>query len=80
MAVRLAARRRVGGDRRAARSPRGFESLRVDVTLGASTWRTSIFPGGDGRYTMPVKRAVYEKEGVDEGDTARVSIRLLDVG
>jgi Domain of unknown function (DUF1905) len=60
--------------------PRGFESLRVDVTLGATTWQTSIFPGGDGRYTMPVKRRVYEKEGVDEGDTVSVSIRLLDVG
>ena len=60
--------------------PRGFESLRVDVTLGASTWRTSIFPGGDGRYTMPVKRSVYEKEGVDEGDAVSISLRLLDVG
>jgi hypothetical protein len=60
--------------------PRGFESLRVDVTLGASTWRTSIFPGGDGRYTLPVKRAVYEREGVDEGDAVQLSVRLLDVG
>jgi hypothetical protein len=60
--------------------PRGFESLRVDVTLGAATWQTSIFPGGDGRYTMPVKRSVYEKAGVDEGDTVTVSLRLLDVG
>lgn len=60
--------------------PRGFGSLRVDVTLGASTWRTSIFPGGDGRYTLPVKRGVYAKEGVDEGDVVSVSVRLLDVG
>lgn len=60
--------------------PRGFASLRVDVTLGASTWTTSIFPGGDGRYTMPVKRSVYERQGVDEGDTVQVSVRLLDVG
>jgi len=58
---------------------RGFDSLRVEATIGASTWRTSIFPGGDGIYTMPVKRGVYERAGVDEGDVVEVSIRLLDV-
>src|SRR2546429_4747468 len=31
---------------RAAGPPRGFGSVRVRVTVGASTWTTSIFPDG----------------------------------
>ncbi len=58
---------------------RGFDSLRVEATIGATTWRTSIFPADGGLYSMPVKRSVYERTGADEGDTIEVSIRLLDL-
>lgn len=59
---------------------RGFGSLRVEVTVGATTWRTSVFPSkGLRTYVLPVKRAVRRAEGLDEGDVAHVRLRLVDV-
>ena len=59
---------------------RGFGSVRVRVTLGASTWTTSIFPGSrSASYVLPIKRAVRTAEALDTGDTATVTIELIDV-
>ena len=59
---------------------RGFGSLRVDVTIGATAWRTSIFPDSKrGTYVLPVKRAVRSAENLQVGDTARVRLRLVDL-
>jgi hypothetical protein len=57
---------------------RGFGSVRVDVTLGATRWRTSIFPGSS-TYALPVKKAVRRAEGVATGDQVHVAIRLVDM-
>ncbi len=58
---------------------RGFGSLPVRVTIGASTWTTSIFPGGaDGRYVLPVKRSIRQAEQLDTGDTTKVRMELID--
>ena len=44
---------------------RGFGSLRVEVTVGGSVWRTSIFPDhGRRAYVLPVKRAAQAKASV----------------
>ncbi|GII75247.1 hypothetical protein Sru01_02290 [Sphaerisporangium rufum] len=59
---------------------RGFGSLRVRVTVGRTTWRTSIFPdGARGTYALPIKRAVRTAEGLDVGDVATVTVELLDL-
>lgn len=59
---------------------RGFGSLRVEVTIGATVWRTSIFPDSSvGTYVLPVKKAVRQAEDLDVGDTAQVRIELLDL-
>ncbi|WP_127125454.1 DUF1905 domain-containing protein [Georgenia sp. SYP-B2076] len=59
----------------------GFGSVRVEVTVGATVWRTSIFPSKAERtYVLPIKKAVRRAEGIQAGDTARVRIELLDVG
>jgi hypothetical protein len=56
-----------------------FGSVRVRVTVGGSVWRTSIFPeGGRGAYVLPIKKAVRKAEGLDPGDTASVTVELLD--
>lgn len=61
------------------RPPRGFGSVRVAVTIGGSAWRTSIFPdGGRGAYVLPLKRAVRDAEGIEDGDTVRVRLEVLD--
>jgi hypothetical protein len=54
----------------------GFNSVPVEVTVGGTRWRTSIFPGGDGRYSLPIKKAVRIAEGIDRGSTVDVTIEL----
>lgn len=62
----------------AAGIPRGFGSVRVEATIGGTTWRTSIFPGGDGRYALPVKKAVRKAEQLGVGGPVQVRIEILD--
>lgn len=65
---------------RSAGRTRGFGSVRVEVTIGASTWRTSLFPDGRrGTYVLPVKRAIRTAEGLADGSRAGVSLELLDL-
>lgn len=67
-------------DERARAVPRGFGSVRVEVSVGATTWSTSLFPDrGVGSYLLPVKRQVRVAEGLDDGDEVEVTIRLLEV-
>ena len=56
---------------------RGFGSLRVRATIGSSTWTTSIFPGRAG-YVLPVKRSIRVAQALDVGDTATVTVELID--
>ena len=56
---------------------RGFGSLRVRATIGSSTWTTSIFPGKAG-YVLPVKRPIRVAEDLEVGDTATVTVELID--
>lgn len=58
---------------------RGFGAVRVEVRIGATTGRTSIFPGrSDGPYSLPLKKAVRKAESLDIGDSARVRLEILD--
>jgi hypothetical protein len=53
----------------------GFGSLRVEATIGGSTWRTSIFPSaGLNAYILPVKAAVRKAEKMAEGKSVIVQI------
>jgi hypothetical protein len=56
---------------------RGFGSVRVEVTVGATVWRTSIFPSSD-TYVLPVKKAVRRAELLEVGDPVRVQLSLVD--
>ncbi|MDZ5622823.1 DUF1905 domain-containing protein [Nocardioides bizhenqiangii] len=57
---------------------KGFGSVRVEVTVGASTWRTSVFPSGERKtYVLPVKKAVRVAEGLDEDSEATVRLSLV---
>jgi hypothetical protein len=57
---------------------RGFGSVRVRATIGTSTWTTSIFPGSQAGYVLPVKRPVRIAESLDVGDVATVTVELID--
>jgi hypothetical protein len=54
----------------------GFDSVPVTVTVGSTTLRTSIFPGGDGRYALPMKKAVRVAEGIGPDSMVDVLIEL----
>ena len=57
----------------------GFGSVRVEATLGPTTWRTSLFPDkGRETFVLPVKKAVRTAADVAPGDVARVRLRLVD--
>lgn len=48
---------------------KGWGSLPVSVSIGATTWTTSIFPDSkSGTYILPLKAVVRKKEGIFEGD------------
>ena len=54
---------------------RGFGSVRVEATVGESTWRTSVFPDTtSGSFVLPVKKPVRTAEGIEPGDTVDVSL------
>ena len=54
----------------------GFNSVPVVVTVGRTTWQTSIFPGGDGRYSLPMKKAVRVAEKIERDAQVDVTIEL----
>ena len=58
--------------------PTGFGSVRVEVTLGTSTWRTSVFPDKQRGYVLPVKSAVRRREGLEIGDRVELTLTLVN--
>jgi hypothetical protein len=56
---------------------RGFGSVRVQVTVGASRWSTSVFPQKSGGWFLPVKKAICRAEGLASGDQVAVRLELL---
>lgn len=57
---------------------KGFGSLRVDVTIGATRWQTSIFPDAKrGTYVLPVKKSVRIAEQLEAGSKANVGLEVI---
>jgi hypothetical protein len=64
----------------ATATQRGFGSVRVRVTVGGSTWNTSVFPDSKTKsYVLPVKKQVRTAEGLTEGAPVDVMLELVDV-
>lgn len=58
---------------------RGFGSVRVAVSVGKTTWETSLFPDRkEGSYVLPIKKLVRDREGLTDGEDLIVTITLLD--
>jgi hypothetical protein len=65
-------------EERYGRRAAGFGSIRVEVTIGASTWRTSLFPSNEEKtYVLPLKKAVRTAEGLGAGSTATVELVVV---
>ncbi|HUS42626.1 MAG TPA: DUF1905 domain-containing protein [Ilumatobacteraceae bacterium] len=59
---------------------RGFGSVRVEVTVGATTWNTSVFPDTKSEsFVLPVKKAVRTAEDLDDGSPVAVVLALIDL-
>ena len=55
----------------------GWGSLPVEVVLGKTRWKTSIFPDKkSGTYLLPLKADIRRREGVAHGDTIHFSIQV----
>lgn len=54
----------------------GFGSLKVTARIGDSTFSTSVFPSKELGWLLPVKASVRKAEGIAEGDTVEVELRL----
>lgn len=56
---------------------RGFGSLPVTVTIGKTSWDTSIFPDKKaGAYLLPLKAEVRKKESVKAKKTITFSLQV----
>jgi hypothetical protein len=59
---------------------RGFGSVRVRVTVGSTTWETSVFPDTKvASYVLPVKKPVRVAERLTEGVPVTFRLEVLDV-
>jgi Domain of unknown function (DUF1905) len=55
----------------------GFGSIPVEVTIGASTWKTSLFPDKkSASFVLPVKKPIRVREGLEEHSTVWVRLRV----
>ena len=55
---------------------RGFGSIPVQVTVGETNWKTSIFPSKDGTYVLPLKANVRKKEDIFDSDTITFTLKF----
>ena len=54
----------------------GFGSLPCTVTVGGTTWRTSIFWSKTAGYMLPVKASVRKAEGLRDGAQVAYTIEV----
>jgi hypothetical protein len=65
-------------EERFGRTAAGFGSVRVEVTIGDTTWRTSLFPStAEKTYVLPIKKAVRKAEGIEAGSTTHVMLTII---
>lgn len=57
---------------------RGWGSHRVTVTVGKTSWDTSIFPDKkSGSYVLPLKADVRKKENIKKGHTINFDLEMI---
>jgi hypothetical protein len=56
---------------------RGWKNVRVEVTIGDTKWKTSIFPEKKGTYLLPIKAAVRKSEKLVDGNLIEFTIQLI---
>ena len=60
---------------------KGWGSIRVEATVGRTSWETSIFPEKEtGSYVLPLKEKVRVSEGLRAGKTITLLLRVREKG
>ena len=55
----------------------GFGSIPVEVRIGASTWKTSVFPDKkSASFVLPVKKSIRVSEGLEDHAAVVVHLRV----
>ena len=56
-----------------------FGSIRVEATIGTTTWRTSLFPDkARGSLLLPVKKQVRSIEDLSDGSPCAVALSIVN--
>lgn len=56
----------------------GWGSIAAKLTIGHTTWKTSLFPDNKRNgYLIPLKAEVRKKESIKEGDEVEITIDVL---
>ena len=56
---------------------RGWGAVRVQVTIGSTSWDTSIFPSLELKvYILPIKAEVRKKEKIAVGNDVQVKLKI----
>jgi Domain of unknown function (DUF1905) len=56
----------------------GWGSLPVELILGESVWRTSIFPDkSGGGYLIPIKKAILKAQKLEVGDIVTIQLEVM---
>ena len=59
-------------------SRRGFGSVKVNATIGDTTWKSSVFPQRkQSEWVLLVSKAVMRKEELNAGESLQVTVELL---
>lgn len=59
---------------------RGFGSLKVTVTIGKTSWKTSIFPDKKtGTYLLPLKAEVRKKENIKAKQNILLALAISQI-
>ena len=57
---------------------KGFGSVRVEVTIGKSRWKTSAFRDSkSGSYLLPIKATIRKAEKITFGDQPKIALEIL---
>ena len=57
----------------------GWGSVKVNVTVGKTSWKTSIFPDKkQDSFILPLKKEVRTKESIKEGNKINISLEIGD--
>lgn len=60
------------------KAKRGFGSIPVKVTIGKTTWKTSVFPDKQSAtYLLPLKASVRRAEGIEAGELITFTLETV---